>query len=128
MPHLAALEIARRRRKPFVMDMRDPWSVAPALPNAYAHPLWYQLAEKYERRAAKAASLIIANTEALALALRRKYPEQADRVLTVMNGCDEEEIPAVQRDQFVISYAGNIYIDRDPRPLFRAIRRVVEGV
>jgi hypothetical protein len=43
-----------------------------------------------------------------------------------MNGCDEEPVPAPDRRQrFVEAYVGSIYLDRDPRPLFRAARTVV---
>ena len=42
------------------------------------------------------------------------------------NGCDDEPVPAPRRDgQFTVAYAGSIYLDRDPRLLFRAAARVV---
>src|SRR5438046_9571230 len=47
-------------------------------------------------------------------------------MLAVPNGCDEEEVPPPQHGRrFVIGYAGSIYLDRDPRPLFRAAAQVV---
>ncbi len=56
--------------------------------------------------------------------MRARYPEA--RVLTVMNGMDEGELPpSTVGERFVLGYAGSIYLDRDPRPLFRAVARVV---
>src|SRR5439155_332891 len=44
----------------------------------------------------------------------------------VPNGCDEEDVPPSQHGRrFVIAYAGCIYLDRDPRPLFRAAAQLV---
>jgi hypothetical protein len=44
-----------------------------------------------------------------------------------MNGSDEEELPPTQHsDTFVLAYAGSIYIDRDPRILFRAMAHVIK--
>jgi glycosyltransferase involved in cell wall biosynthesis len=43
-----------------------------------------------------------------------------------MNGCDEGPLPPSRRgDRFIIAYAGAIYLDRDPRILFRAVAQVV---
>ena len=47
-------------------------------------------------------------------------------MIAVPNGCDEEPVPASQHERrFVIAYAGSIYLDRDPRPLFRAAAQLV---
>jgi glycosyltransferase involved in cell wall biosynthesis len=43
-----------------------------------------------------------------------------------MNGYDDEPVaPARDRDRFIVAYLGWIYLDRDPRPLLQAARRVV---
>ncbi|HET7232098.1 MAG TPA: hypothetical protein VFJ16_18980 [Longimicrobium sp.] len=121
MPHVAAARVARRLRLPYVMDMRDPWSRVPALPSSMASPAWYRLAERFEREAVEAAAVVSANTLPARDALRELYPAAAQRVIAVMNGCDDEAVPPPVRDgAFVVAYSGNIYIDRDPRPFFRA--------
>ena len=126
MPHLTARAVARRKHVPFIMDMRDPWSMAPALPSEFGSTFWYRMAEKYEAEAVASASLVVTNTSALGQAMRAKYPAATGKVITVMNGCDEEVIPAVPREKFVVCYAGNIYIDRDPSLLFRAFAQFVK--
>ncbi len=58
--------------------------------------------------------------------MREEYPERAERMISVMNGYDEEELPRVERDGcFRLSYAGTIYLDRTPRTLFAAVARLV---
>ena len=113
------------------MDLRDPWSLSERLPEFVASRYWYRTAARYERRALRRASLVVSNTEAAARALRARHPDVAERILTVMNGCDEEPMPRRTADgrlPFVIAYAGTIYLDRDPRLLFRAAARVVRDL
>src|SRR5439155_174591 len=52
-PHLVhevGWRLKRRTGLPFVMDMRDPWSLTPRLPEHLASPLWFQVARRRERR------------------------------------------------------------------------------
>jgi glycosyltransferase involved in cell wall biosynthesis len=126
MVHAWGAKLAGRRALPLVMDMRDPWSHTPGLTRATASPLWYALAERHEARAVRRAALIVTNTEPVREALQRSYPEAAGRVVTINNGCDEEPRPPLEGvRRFTVVYAGNIYIDRDPRPIFRAAAQVV---
>jgi hypothetical protein len=99
------------------------------LPEPIASRFWFGLAEHHERRVLEASSLIVTNTEPARRGLQARYPALADRVVTVMNGYDEEAMPAVSRqERFVVAYAGTIYLDRDPRPLLRAAGRMVRDV
>ncbi len=122
--HEAGRLIAARTRLPLVMDLRDPWSLQQRLTYGVASPLWFRIAERDERRVVAQSSLVVCNTEPAADAMRGRYP--AARVITVMNGIDEGELPpSTVGSRFVLGYAGSIYLDRDPRPLFRAVARVV---
>lgn len=126
MAHFAGLRIARAARLPFVMDHRDLWSCVPRLPESVASPLWYAMARRYERRAIRHASLVVMNTELSRTVQAGAYPDLADRVIAVMNGYDDEPLPASRRGRcFVMAYTGSVYLDRDPRPLFRAVARIV---
>jgi hypothetical protein len=43
-----------------------------------------------------------------------------------MNGCDTDPLPPSRHGKrFVLAYAGDIYLDRDPRPLFRAAAHTI---
>ena len=126
MVHQAGRLVSRRTGLPHVMDMRDPWSLVPGVPVGWASPVWPWLAARYERSAVERAALVVTNTEPLRVAMQALYPNARSRIITAMNGCDEEQIPAAPAARrFTIAYAGSIYIDRNPRMVFRAAARVV---
>lgn len=126
MVHDAGRRVSQRTGLPLVMDLRDPWSFMQRVPEAVAHPLWWRLAGRHERRDVEKATLVVANTELARREFVRRYPGWRNRFLTVMNGYDREAIPEPRgRNRFVIAYAGTIYLDRDPRLLFRAAARVI---
>lgn len=125
-PHLgaeAARRTARAANVPLVVDFRDPWSLIDVLPHWYASWAYYALAERYERRSVAAARLAVMNTTRATAAMRARYPH-ADLV-TVPNGFNGET-PVAQHDpsRFLMVFAGNIYLDRDPRPLLAAVSQV----
>ncbi len=124
--HQAAASIARDSGIPFVMDMRDPWSLIQRLPEPLASPLSLMLAARGERRAVARASLVVMNTEPARDAMRLAYPRAAERIIAVPNGHDDDPVPVLERDpRFVVAYAGTIYLDRNPRTLFRAAAEFV---
>lgn len=134
--HPAICRAAARRGVPFIVDMRDPWRLMERLPAAMASPLWLWLAARQERRVVRRARLIVMNTAPARDAMRACYPAAADRIIAVPNGFDADadrvpgpppSVPTVgDRPRFVIAYAGTIYLDRDPGPLFRAVAGVVK--
>lgn len=126
MVHEAGRRISRTLGIPSIIDMRDPWSNVPRLTESYASPLWFQLARRHEGRAIAQSTLVVANTEAARQALQGLYREAAPRIITVMNGFDDDPIPAsIPGRRFLIAYAGAIYMNRNPRILFRAVARLV---
>jgi hypothetical protein len=126
MSHEAGRSVSEQTGLPFVMDMRDPWSQQPWLRESVASPLWYNRATRFERRCIEQASLVVANTETAHEALVAAHPDARAKIITVMNGSDDDPLPP-HRDagRFVIRYAGTIYLDRDPQLLFRAAARVI---
>ena len=126
MVHEAARRLAARTGLPLVVDMRDPWSLVNRLPEDLASPVVYWMAGRFEPRAVREAMLVVTNTAAARRELQARYPAAAERILTVMNGYDEDPMPAPRPGpRFVLAYAGTIYLDRDPRPLFQAAARVI---
>ena len=126
MVHEAGRQVAVSTGLPLVLDFRDPWSLVQRVPEVFASPLWLHYARQYERAAINSAALVIVNTEPHRERLRCAYPELRAPIITVTNGFDDEPLPPSRRSsRFVIAYAGTVYLDRDPRPLFRAAARVI---
>jgi len=125
--HDAARRIAREARLPFVMDLRDPWSMVQRLPESLASPVELALSSFGERRAVAAAGLVVANTVPMRDGLRELHPAAASRMIAVPNGYDDEPPapPPASTLPFTIAYAGTIYLDRDPLPLFRGAARAI---
>jgi hypothetical protein len=121
MAHEAGRRLARTWSLPLIADLRDPWSLVQRLPETIASPVTLRLARHYERKLLRDAACVIANTVPAQRKLQAAYPAAATRVEVVMNGYDDEEIPRREKgSRFLVAYAGTIYLDRDPRPLFRA--------
>lgn len=126
MAHEGARRIARAAGIPYVVDMRDPWSLVQRIHAHLESPLWYALARRFERRVVRQAALVVMNTERSRDAMRDAYPAHAGKIEVVRNGCDDEPLPSVSKGaRFSIRFAGSIYIDRDPRLVFRAAAHVI---
>lgn len=127
--HEAARRIARRAGLPLILDFRDPWSLIERVPKDAASPTWFALAEKQERRVLGEAKVIAMNTQRASDAMRSKYPQFAKRIIAIQNGSDDEQFPTPEPSRrFTIRFAGTIYIDRDPRLVFRASKLVIDAL
>ncbi|MBV6521898.1 MAG: hypothetical protein MNPFHGCM_02042 [Gemmatimonadaceae bacterium] len=125
--HLAARTVADATGVPYALDFRDPWAHETYIHPDVRSPAWTRLSAYYERRAVSRASLIVMNTALAERLMRERYPEMEERIVTAMNGADPDlRIPGRWGSTFVISYAGQIYGGRDPRPMFRGVRRAID--
>ncbi len=129
MVHEAGRLVATRTGRPWVMDLRDPWSLVERFPSDdIASPLWYRLARRYERPAVERAALIVMNTEPARDAMRRAYPVLAQKIVAIMNGYDDDTTSPGTSRAFVVAFAGSIYLDRDPRLLLRPAARAIRAL
>ena len=128
MAHVAGKQLACHAGLPFVMDLRDPWSLECRLPTEQAHPLYFTVARRHENQCVEDADLVVTNTDEVREAMEQSHRSGRARFLTVRNGYDELDLPPPPPGRpatFKITYAGTIYLDRDPEPLFRAVHSVV---
>jgi hypothetical protein len=126
--HVAARDASRHAGIPYAVDLRDPWSLVQRLPEHLASPLSLRLAARDEKAVVQDAALVVANTARARDALRLAHPARAERIIDIPNGFDEDPMPATRHGRrFVVAYAGTIYLDRDPRPLCRAVARTVRA-
>jgi hypothetical protein len=126
MAHEGGRLVASRTGLPHVVDMRDPWSLIQRVQEAIGSPLWLRMTSRYERRVVDDAAIVVMNTEASRDAMRAAYPSNAHKIDVIRNGSDDDPIPPTRHDDcFRIRFAGSIYMDRDPRQVFRAAKRLI---
>lgn len=127
MAHEGARRLAAACGVPLVLDFRDAWTLTERLVEHFASPVFLRYVSHFEARAVRQAALIVMNTELARQAMQARYPGASERIIAVLNGCDEGTVARTQApgDPFRIAYAGSIYLDRSPATLFRALARVV---
>lgn len=129
MSHEAAREISQVTNIPYVTDLRDPWDHEAYQEPDSQSPTLSRLSAHFEAKAVAGASLVVMNTGLAEQMMRERYPLAAEKIITVLNGADPElRAPGTWRSTFIISYAGHIYGGRDPRALFRGVRRAIDDV
>ena len=132
--HLAALGLARLTGLPWVAHFRDPWSQGSRY---YRDSQWAERANaRLERAVVERAATVICVTDRHTDLLRRHYAScEPGKFVTVPNGFDGAEWEEAEKDagvasagvsaeQFVITYAGALYVGRSPLLVFEALRRL----
>jgi glycosyltransferase involved in cell wall biosynthesis len=133
--HLVGLALSYLTGLPWTAHFRDPWVAGgwetPTSAIAARMDRWL------ERLVVTRATAVVGVTEEHVAAFRQTYPHlRADKFAAVPNGYDNGEwtnLPAgMRRDEksegkFLIVYAGKFYIERDPQPLFLALKRLIES-
>jgi glycosyltransferase involved in cell wall biosynthesis len=133
--HLVGFALSYLTGLPWTAHFRDPW-----VAGAWETPtsaIAGRLDKWLERLVVTRATAVVGVTEEHAAAFRQTYPHlPADKFAAVPNGYDNGEwnnLPAgTRRDEksegkFLILYAGKFYIERDPQPLFRALKRLIDS-
>src|SRR5215475_7180194 len=133
--HLVGFALSYLTGLPWIAHFRDPWVagswVTPTSAIAARIDKWM------ERLVVTRANAVVGVTEEHAAAFRQTYPHlPAEKFAAVPNGYDSGEwsnLPAgMRRDEksegkFLIVYAGKFYIERDPQPLFRALKILIDS-
>jgi glycosyltransferase involved in cell wall biosynthesis len=120
--HLIAMSLAKKYRKPWVADFRDPWTHF-CIPKRFI-----TLLKKWEEFMGKN---VLRETEKIIIAwpaiqdnLISQYGDHCQKTVLIHNGFDEQDfqniIPKTFK-KFTIIHTGTFYKERSPEALFRAI-------
>ncbi len=130
--HLVAAWLAWRHRITFVADFRDPWARSPWKRADLGDSWKLRLREWLERMVIKRADAVILNTPLLQDEFAAHYgPTLARKFHTVTNGYDAEHLTPFLRPvlrastRLVLTHAGSLYRQRDPRPLVQAVASAI---
>jgi glycosyltransferase involved in cell wall biosynthesis len=121
--HFLGLWLSRRHHIPWIADFRDPWAHdGLGRPRRWIDR-WFEVCE---RSVYRHASRVLANAPNALEAYRRQYPREAYKLRLLTNGYDPRAAASAappRADGVVrLVHAGEIYLGRDPRPLFDAMR------
>lgn len=138
--HLAGYALSLLTGLPWVAHFRDPW-VTGLQPQYSRNELFRKINGALERLTVTRARAVVCVTEEHAAVMRSAYDKlPASKFVAVMNGFDglewketmdelgkREQDGAGMRKKFRITYAGSLYLGRNPTPLFRALRTLIDA-
>jgi len=122
---IAAMRLAETSGLPFVLDLRDAWTINPQADTYLAGPIG-DLDRRVERTVLSAADAIVTATRGICEGYRHLYPEQGHKCTFIPNGYDPA--PAAPRPPsaaFTIVYTGFFYGFRTPEALLAALGSLV---
>jgi glycosyltransferase involved in cell wall biosynthesis len=116
----------------WVADFRDPWATSPVETMDRRDNFTRRLNERLESWVLRNADAVISTTDSLTSYFRTVVPrEQGDKFLTIPNGFDEDDFKSLDGflprpgSKISIVFAGTIYLNRSPEPLFAALQALV---
>ena len=125
--HVAAYLMKRRYGVRWIADFRDPMIGNPYRSGKTAEFVDARLEPLFFRHA----DMLIANTDTVLAGWKKAYPQWQQKMHVLWNGFDPEEelqaLPTPPRDYRVLAYVGAIYNGRDPYPVLRSVRRLIEN-
>lgn len=141
--HLLGLALKILTGKPWVMDLRDPWTFEPVSERLRRPGPRLSIERRMEHLCMRHADAIVINTPQAAARYRSLYPAYAHKMRTITNGFDSEEIahavsaPGQSRvwrapddDRFLISHAGKFFRfeggDQTPHAFLNALKMLLD--
>lgn len=127
--HVIGRRVSKAMGVPWVADMRDSWLNEPGL-RTDLRSVRAKLAvnRRISARTVGAADLVLTVSDPISDEIRGHYPDV--RVQTLMNAVDLDDfrdLPDVSVDtgRFVVTYTGNFFGRRSPRPFLEAVDRLL---
>lgn len=113
---------------PLVIDFRDAWTLNPYSTNYLLKSL-ENLNEKLEKNVFESADYIVTATEGIKSDYISKYPFIKQKITTIFNGFDLDDIPKniTTFNKFTIVYTGSFYGVRSPELFFAALEKILKN-
>lgn len=129
--HFVGLVAKLFTRAKWIADFRDPWIelLAERFPSTRTH-LSDWIEARMEAAVMSGADKIAVTTERMRSAMSSRYPQLRDKFVCIPNSIDTASFPAQAADRYdtlTITYAGTLYFDRTPEPLFKAVQKLIES-
>ncbi len=116
--------LARRTRKPLVLDFRDAWLEFPFMP--YTGRMQRDFAARWEKKVINAASCIVTVDDNIKHALVQRHPRAANKISVIPNGYDPDDfVPKKKANTFTITHLGTVRKERNPEPALRAVQNLI---
>lgn len=122
-PLAGAALVARLRRIPLIIDLRDPWlNWSAVLPRDYKG-FRRNVDAVLERLCIRLAAHVVTTSQRLTQQLQQRYPKHATKIVTIRNGYEDNMLmePPQYSGRLTMLYAGTIYLNRNPLPFFEAL-------
>jgi glycosyltransferase involved in cell wall biosynthesis len=138
--HLVGYSLKRLTGLPWIAHFRDPWLTAHQ-PGWFLPKAAIVANRKLEQMVMKRADHVVSVTEGHSVKLREAYSQYPpDKFSFIPNGFDSAEWTEIDRERinnarklkpadkkFTILYAGQLYAQRNPLPLFKALQTLIES-
>lgn len=119
--HLIAMSLAKKYRRPWVADFRDPWTKIFLIKRPFPFKQWD---ESMERSVLGEAEKIIITWPAIQNSFVPQNRDHCQKTILIHNGFDEQDFQNIipkTFQKFTIIHTGTFYEKRNPEVLFRAI-------
>ncbi|OVE84084.1 hypothetical protein B2G88_06525 [Natronolimnobius baerhuensis] len=133
---LAAPLLKRMTGLPYIVDLRDPWSIHPYTSGGVTDVFRTALADIFEPTVLRNAARVCCVTEPMTRRYVAAYPELEDTFETITNGFDPDEFDTDEDETresreridgpVTIAYAGKFSSYRDPEPFVTALRALLD--
>jgi glycosyltransferase involved in cell wall biosynthesis len=125
--HLAAWQLVRGEKYPWIADFRDPMRNERL--DERINPLHKKVDRWLEDVWVRRADAVIGNTDAAMARWRKEFPSIDPKVHLIWNGFDPEErvlpLPVPSRDCRVLSHTGELYCGRSVAPILESLARLI---
>ena len=119
--NLVAMSVAKKYKKPWVADFRDPWTE----PFYFKRPFPLKQWEKsLERSVLRRADKIVVAWPAIQDGFMSQYKLHRQKIILIHNGFDEQDFQDIVPkafEKFTIIHTGTFYKQRNPEALFKAM-------